>query len=158
MFREDLDEVVEIAAGDEEELAAGRLDVLQGGERARLDEALAGERLVVVGGEGDESHGREPAHDGDLRQRRVDTTCRWNRTGPPLTSASRSAFCCADHTSSSAPFSAQTSMRSVAPRRETSRRLTCRRCPRSRPSATRRMAASLRTTRRSPGVRIWKTS
>ena len=56
VLRKDLDEIVEVAARHEQELAAARFDVLQGGERARLDDPLAGERLVIVGSKGDKSH------------------------------------------------------------------------------------------------------
>ena len=53
---EDLEQIVQIAASDQEQLATARLEPLQRCDRALQGLPVGRERLIVVCGQGDEAH------------------------------------------------------------------------------------------------------
>ena len=54
-------QVGQLAAGDQDELAAGGAQLLERGDGARRDDTVAGEGAVVVAGQDDVAHTAEPS-------------------------------------------------------------------------------------------------
>ncbi len=65
-------EVVQLPAGDEDELAARRAEPFQGGQGRRVHDAVAGDRAIVIGGQSQVAHRGSPRAIGAAEQ----TGCR----------------------------------------------------------------------------------
>ena len=53
----EVEQLVELASGDEDQLASGALELLQRPQGLPVNLAVVGQGAVVVGGEGEKAHG-----------------------------------------------------------------------------------------------------
>src|SRR5207244_702378 len=78
---EHLEQIVQVAPGDEQQLAPAPAQALQRLLAALDDAPVVGQRLVVVGGKRGESHGPQGKAAGDSPRLPPTTTRRWPTTG-----------------------------------------------------------------------------